>query len=134
MKLSRSAHFNPALFSVIPVVNVIFLLLIFFTMSRTFVLQPGIAVSLPLSSFSLGPQLHPQIVSIVAEPLPVIYFRDEKMGVDDFAKALAESKTKEGTLIIRADRATPYELLMRVMNEGLAAGYSVVLATAPEQK
>src|SRR5437879_4956373 len=98
MKLTRTVHFNPALFGVIPFVNVIFLLLIFFAMSKTFVLQPGISVALPLSSFTLGPQRKPQIVSITAEPSPTIFFRDQKMSFDDFAKSLGEGRTKDGTL------------------------------------
>ena len=134
MKLSRSVHLHPALFSVIPLVNVLFLMLILFAMSRTFVLQPGISVSLPSSPFTLQPQLSPQIVSIVPEPVPTIFFRDRKMDVEELAKYLGQNRGRESTLIIRADRATPYDLLMRVMNNGLAAGYNVVLATTPEPK
>ena len=134
MKLTRTAHFNPALFGVIPLVNVLFLLLIFFAVSRTFVVQPGISVALPFSSFSLAPQRQPQIVSIAAEPVPVIYFRDRKMSFEELAKSLTETRVKDATLIIRADRATPYDLIMQVMNHGLSAGYNVVLATTTEQK
>lgn len=134
MKLTRTAHFNPALFGVIPLVNVLFLLLIFFAMSRTFVVQPGISVALPFSTFSLAPQHQPQIVSIAAEPVPAIYFRDRKMSFEQFAKSLAEGRVKDATLIIRADRATPYDLIVKVMNEGLGAGYNVVLATTAEPK
>ena len=134
MKLTRTVHFNIALFGVIPFVNVLFLLLIFFAMSKTFVLQPGISVALPFSSFTLGPQRQPEILSIVAEPVPTIFFHDEKMNFDEFEKNLGEGRTKDGTLIIRADKATPYDLVVRVMNDGLGAGYNVVLATSSEQK
>jgi biopolymer transport protein ExbD len=134
MKLTRSVHFNPALFGVIPFVNVIFLLLVFFAISRSFVLEPGIAVTLPISSFTLAPQLKPQIVSIASDPVPAIFFRDQKMSFEAFVKSLANNRAKDTTLIVRADRATQYDLIMRVMNSALGAGYNVVLATAPEQK
>ncbi len=134
MKLTRTTHFNPALFGVIPLVNVLFLLLIFFAVSRTFVVQPGISVALPFSSFSLAPQRQPQIVSIAAEPVPTIYFRDRKMSFEELAKSLTDGSGKDATLIIRADRATPYDLIVQVMNQGLSAGYNVVLATTAEQK
>jgi biopolymer transport protein ExbD len=134
MKLTRSVNYNPALFGLIPFVNVIFLLLIFFALSSTFVLQPGISVSLPFSSFTLGPQRNPQIVSMTAGPSPAIYFHDQKVTLDELSKSLTQSRAKEGTLVIRADRGTPYELVVQVMNQGLAAGYAVVLATTEERK
>lgn len=134
MKLSRTVHFNPALFGVIPFLNVIFLLLIFFEMSRSFMLQPGVSVSLPLSPFQLGPQRQPQLVSITAAPVPSIYFHNQRISFEEFAASLAKDRPKDGTLIIRADRSTPYDLVVRVVNEGLGAGYGVVLATAPDKK
>ena len=50
------------------------------------------------------------------------------------ARLAGRKLSDEGILIIRADRATPYDLVMRVITEGKAAGYDVVLATATEQK
>jgi hypothetical protein len=41
MKLTRTLKFNPALFSVIPLINVIFLVVLFFTLSSRFVLHPA---------------------------------------------------------------------------------------------
>ena len=78
MKLSRTVSHNPALFNLIPLVNVVFLLLIFFALSTTFVLQPGIAVTLPYSSYSLAPQRNPQIVSITSAPCPRFIFTTRK--------------------------------------------------------
>lgn len=134
MKLSRSAHFNPALFILIPVVTVIFVLIMFFALSSRFALQPGISVTLPFSTFALGPQRNPQIVSITAGPVPAIYFRDQQWKLDEFGKSLADAGAKDKTLIIKADRGTPYEVVVSVMNVGLQAGFSVVLATAETRK
>lgn len=133
MKLSRTVRFNPALFGFIPFVNVLFLVLIFFALSTRFSLQPGLSVSLPFSDWMLGPQRNPQILSITGGPAPAIYFRSRKVAVEDLPRALAENRAKERTLILRADRATPYDLVMRVMNDGLRAGFSVVLASSPRR-
>jgi biopolymer transport protein ExbD len=132
MKLTRTATINPALFSVIPLVNVLFLVLVFFGLSSRFTLQAGIAVSLPFSAWTLGSQRNPQILSISSAPVPTIYFRDQKLAAEDLPKALRDKTVKDRTLIIRADRSTPYDFIMRVINEGLQAGFSVVLATSPE--
>lgn len=132
MKLERTVSFNPAYFTVVPLVNVLFLLLIFFALSSQFVLQPGIAVALPSSPFLLAPQRNPQIVSIVAGPAPAIYFHEQKIALDQLDARLAVGAGVDKTLIIRADRTIPYETILNVMNQALRKGYSVVLATSGE--
>lgn len=134
MKLTRTVRYNSALFGLAPFVNVIFLVMIFFALSSRYVLQPGIAVTLPLASFTLAPQRNPQILSITAGPAPVIFFQDQKLAPGDVARALGATHGKDRTLIVRADRSTPYDLIMSVTNQALQAGYPVVLATSPDQK
>lgn len=129
MKLTRTVHLNPVLITVIPLVTVVFLLLAFFSLNSHFALQSGIAVNLPASSFSLRPE-RPQIVNITADPVPAVYFQDTKCTLEEFSQRLAASKEKNRTLVIRADKGTPYDAVMRAMNDGLAHGYAVVLATA----
>lgn len=131
MKLTRTVQFHPALFHVLPIINVLFLVLALFALSSRFVLQPGISVALPLSSFTLGPQQNPEIVSITAAPVPTIYFRDHQVSVEELAEQLAAGGVKQRSLILKADRNTPYDLVMRITNLGLKQGFSVVLATAP---
>jgi biopolymer transport protein ExbD len=131
MKLTRTVSHNPAIFGLIPFVNVLFLVLMFFTLSSRFVLQPGIGVSLPVSAFTLGPQRNPQILSITSGPVPKIYFRDRALALGELGAALRAERGKDRTLIVRADRLTPYDLIVQVTNVGLQAGFSVVLATSP---
>jgi biopolymer transport protein ExbD len=131
MKLERNLTINAALFNIVPLINVLFLVVIFFAMSSRFVLQPGMAVSLPASTFTVGPQHGAQIVSITSAPAPAIYFRDRKVSVAEFRAQLADAGIKQRSLIVKADRNTPYELVTEIMNEGLKLGFSVVLATNP---
>lgn len=134
MKLVRTLKINPVLFNVIPLINVLFLVLAFFALSSRFVLQPGMAVTLPASAFTLGPQRDAGIVSVTAAPVPSIYFRDQKLTIEELRTQLAESRATQRTLIIKADRGTPYDLVLQITNEGLKLGFSVVLATSPEQR
>ena len=134
MKLTRHLRFNAALVSVIPLVNVLFLVVVFFALSSRFVLQPGLAISLPGSSFSLGPQQNSQLVSIVSAPIPTIYHRDQKVTLEELGARLRDPRVTERSLIIRADRGTPYEFLSEVMNQGLREGFSIVLATKLEPR
>jgi biopolymer transport protein ExbD len=131
MKLSRTVKFHPALFGLIPVINVLFLVVLFFTVNSRFVVQPGIGVTLPFSSWTLGPQKNPQILTITGGAAPAIFFRDRRWDITEIPAALAAPDLKDHTLIVKADRTTPYALVIRVVNEGLRAGLPVVLATVP---
>jgi biopolymer transport protein ExbD len=133
MKLERNLTLSPALFSVIPLINVLFLVVVFFALSSRFVLQPGLAITLPVSPFALGPQRGAQIVSITAAPVPAIYFRDQKVALEELRVQLAQTPAGRRTLIVKADRSTPYDLAVQIMNEGLKLGFSVVLAANPER-
>jgi biopolymer transport protein ExbD len=131
MKLTRTVKFHPALFGLIPVINVLFLVVLFVTVNSRFVVQPGIAVTLPFSSWTLGPQKNPQILTITGGAAPAIFFRDRRWEINEIRTALSSPDLKDHTLIVKADRTTPYALVIRVVNEGLRAGLPVVLATAP---
>lgn len=133
MKLSRTVTYNPALFNLIPLVNVVFLLLIFFALSSTFVLQPGFTVTLPYSSYSLAPHRNPQIVSIVSSPSPAIYFRDQKVTMEELEKSLSDKRIKNKILIIKADRSTAWDMVVQITRQGMAEGYQVVYATSDKQ-
>ncbi len=134
MKLKRSLKIPTWLFSVIPLVNVVFLVVVFFALSSRFVLQPGMAVSLPASSFTLAPRDGAQIISITAAPVAAIYHRDQRVTLDELRQRLAESRTKERTVIIKADRDTPYATVVQITDEALRLGFSVILATASDRR
>ena len=112
--------------------DVLFLLIFFVLLSSNFILQPGISVSLPVSRFTLGPQLNPQIISITGGAVPAVYFRDQKVGLDQLGPLLDQAKRENRPVIIKADRLTPYDLVVSVTNAALEHGIaSVSLATAP---
>jgi len=132
MKLHRTTRYNPELFNLIPLINVLFLTLAFAALSQSFIVQPGLSVVLPVSSFALSPERHPQIVSITAGALPTIYFRDKKVELDKLEALLSEPNIKDRSLIIRADKAVPYDLVSNVMNIGLRRGFSVAVAATTQ--
>ena len=134
MKLQRNLKVHLGLISLVPLVNVLFLVLAFFALSSRFVLQPGLAVSLPVSSFSIAPPREPQIVSVTAAPVPAIYFRDQRVTIDQLGERLGEGAPRERSLIVKADRSTPYEVVTQIINTALAHGWSVVLAAEPETR
>jgi biopolymer transport protein ExbD len=134
MKLTRSVHLNPFLIFTIPLVDIVFLLLLLFLVSSTFLLHPGISVNLPFSKFTLGPQKNPLLVSITAGPYPMIYYRDQQIQLSEMARHLEEDRGAERSIVIQADRLAPQGSVVEVMNLCLERGYSVVLATSPNKQ
>ena len=132
MKLSRTKEYQFAWLAAIPLLDVTFLLIFFLLLSSNFILQPGISVSVPLSRFTLGPQINPQIISITGGGAPAIYFRDQKVTLEQLGQLLDEAKKEARPIIIKADRLTPYSMVVEVTNLSLEHGISsVALATAP---
>jgi biopolymer transport protein ExbD len=131
MKLSRTKEYRFGWLAVIPMLDVVFILILFLTLSSNFILQPGIAVTVPLSRFTLGPQINPQIISITGGAAPAIYFREQKISLEQLGPLLDDAKKENRPIIIKADRLTPYALVVAVTNSALEHGIaSVSLATA----
>ncbi|MEO8043322.1 MAG: biopolymer transporter ExbD [Spartobacteria bacterium] len=134
MKLTRTTNISFGWLYIFPLLDVVFLLIFFFLLSSSFVLQPGIAVTVPFSRFTLGPQPNQQIISITAGPNPAIYLRDQKVTLDQLGPALDLTKREGRSIVIKADRLVSYDLVMAVTNAALERGISsVALATSPQQ-
>jgi biopolymer transport protein ExbD len=113
-----------------PLIDVVFLMLFFLLLSSNFVLQPGISVNAPFSKFMLAPPVKYQIISITNGT--TVYFHDQKVSIDDLGPQLDLARKEGRSIIIKADKATPYEMVIRVANVALEHGVpSVALATAP---
>jgi biopolymer transport protein ExbD len=133
MKLSRTKEYNFGWLVLFPLLDVVFLLFFFLLLSSNFILQPGIAVSMPFSRFTLGPQINQQIISITGGAAPAIYFREQKITLEQLGPLLDAAKREGGSIIIRADRFTPYEIVVEVANAALEHGItSVALATTSQ--
>ena len=132
MKLSRTKEYNFGWLVLLGLVDIAFLLIFFLLLSSNFILQPGISVSMPFSRFALGPQINQQIISITAGAAPAIYFRDQKITLAQLGPLLDAARLEGQSIIIKADRVTPYETVIEVTNAALEHGItSVALAAAP---
>jgi biopolymer transport protein ExbD len=133
MKLTRTKEYHFGWLLVFPLLDVVFLLIFFLLLSSNFILQPGISVSLPFSRFTLGPQLNQQIISITGGPVSTIYFRDQKITLEQLGPLLDAAKRENRSIIIKADRLTPYETVVAVTNAALEHGITLVslATTAP---
>src|SRR5947209_6576608 len=132
MKLVRTTQYQFGWLIIFPLLDVVFLMIFFLLLSSNFVLQPGISVNVPFSKFMLAPQMKYQIVSITSGG--TVYFRDQKISIDELGSQLDLARKEGRSIIIKADRYTPYETVIRVANVALEHGVSsVALATTTQR-
>ena len=102
----------------VPMIDVVFQLVIFFMVSTTFILTPGINLVLPGSTTSEPVVMTKFVVTVVSEN--EIYLNKEKFtlsGLDDKLESLT-LKEKKGikTVVLEGDRAVSYDLMIKVLD------------------
>lgn len=122
-----------ALLDISPLIDVVFLLLIFFMVSTTFRDEAGLPLNLP-SSVSRGLKKTDNVVVTISKKGD-IYVGKTLTPPDKLAevirKQMAQAKKKE--VIIKADKSARYELVYRVMDASRQAGVES-LSVAGEMK
>jgi biopolymer transport protein ExbD len=109
-----------------PMVDVVFLLLIFFMISTTFVETPGISVDLPQSS-SEAISSEPVEIKAYVDKSGAIHIGERQIALDDLEKTLAAlvaEKGKQATFVLMADRDVRHGLVVRLMDAAQEAGFT----------
>ena len=128
MRLRRTQEAGCPFFFFAPALSTALCFIFFLLIGGTLLLQSGIDIKVPNAPFLLVPQHDPLVVSITGSPLPVVYFDNQEVTLEQLKTNLIAHGTAR-SLIIKADRQAPYDLLVQVMTLGINAGFSVVLAT-----
>ena len=141
MVLTRRIQPMRGMVDLAPVVNVVLLLLCFFLLSSSFVLQPGIKVDPPRSAIGVGTPSSRLIVAVTLAPQqfntngtplkrePVLYFNDQIVTLDGLRAALDKLPPSRVTpsLVVKADKDVPLDLITNIID--VAHRFPVVIAT-----
>ena len=128
MKLHRTFHFSPALFGFLPLLNVLFLVLVFWVMGSKFILQPGVQVTLPATSFALGPQRNAEIVTVTSSANAAIFYKEREVSELELAVQFSQNKSHDRTVIIKGDEFAPSGKIHRIMDSAQRHGFQVIWA------
>lgn len=117
-----------------PMVDVVFLLLIFFMISTTFVETPGLSVNLPESSSKLA-EKEPEEIKVYLSKEGEIHMKGERLTLDALRVVLSSYGEKRGsqTFLLLADRETYHGRVVEVMDAAREAGF-FKLAIATESR
>jgi len=114
-----------------PLIDMVFILLIFFIVTTVFVEETGVEVTKPQASSAIDLEKNSILIAITAEK-KVVYGGREigPAGVRSLVRRLTQ--TEDMPVIVQADRTVPTELLVRVIDEAkLAGAVSVNVSTDP---
>ena len=104
-----------------PLIDVVFLLLIFFMLTSSF-LQPSIPLALPKAAASEDPPPAPVFVSVDANG--AVYINQDAVRRENFSAALGSllAGREDRAVNFRGDRAMAYEIFVGLMDEARQAG------------
>ena len=119
--------------SVTPLIDVLFLLLIFFMISTTFLSTPAIKLELPEAKHADAVRQKPLVVHI--DPNGSVYLNDEPVDVSLLAAALGMKlqESTEKAVVLKADSRVSHGTVVEVMDIVKGAGAKrLVVSTKPE--
>lgn len=107
-----------ATIDLIPMIDVVFQLVVFFMVSSTFILTPGISMNLPESTSAEPVFVSKLIVTIVDKD--EIYLNEDRTSMSGLktilSKFSAEEKEAFGSIIIEGNKNVSYELMINVLD------------------
>lgn len=123
----------PVVLNLVPLVDVVLNLIIFFMISSSFVVQPGIKVNLPKAV--TAERREPEDMTLVITREEVLYLNNQRIPLQDLWGRLldAHNQRRINYLIIKADKAVTHGRVVEVMDIAKQAGVER-LAIATEAK
>lgn len=116
-------------------IDVLFLLLIFFIVSSTFLEQPGMKLDLPKTSGKEAVQMQGYTLFIMSDES--LFLNEEKIGLPKLPGRLKEiaPAIEDQGLVLKADEKIRYGLVVEVMDIAKQSGIKkLVVATRPREE
>lgn len=127
MRFRRRLTFETAP-NLIPLIDVVFQLVIFFMVATTFVITPGISLVLPSSATAEPVAMTRLVVTVVSRE--EIYYNKERHDITSLNRRLSEITAKEReevkSVVLEGDRAVSYSLLVEVLDALRRNGFKAV--------
>ncbi len=120
--------------NVIPLIDVLLVLLIFFIMSTTFTETQGISIKLPVAASSAN-EGAPKDLRVTITKYEKIMLGDKPVTLESLPQAFKDAlgNAPGNALVLRADREVPHGLVVRVMDMARNAGiHKLAVATTQE--
>ncbi len=132
MKLEMTLPETPGFMHAVPVLNIFALLLLFFLLGPSLVLQSGVAVDLPPSRFQMERYQNTLVITLgPGEPTPRIHFGRDAVTLDELAERLeklrADGMKSKAIVLLQTDADTPVGVEREVTELVLSKGFRIAL-------
>lgn len=124
MRFKRRLKIEKGLLDLTPLINVFFLLLIFFIFTSSFIFQPGIKVNLPKAVTSEVIQQE-NVVIIVTED-DKMYLNEREISRDELASSLSIMAKEKTPLLIKADNKASLGRVVEIWDMCRSEGVSQI--------
>ena len=124
MKFKRRLKIEKGMIDLTPMVNIFFLLFVFFLFTSSFIFQPGIKVSLPKAVTSEVMQQGDITVTITKDDK--IYLEDKQITQDELTLRLRMLAKENMGLLIRADSRAPLGRIVEIWDTCRKEGVSQI--------
>jgi len=111
-----------------PMLDVVFIMLIFFIVTTSFIKESGVEIERPESS-SASPRPDAQVL-IAVTPEGAVWVDGKPVDVHRVGQQVADMLTDDGAVVIQADRESTTGLLIEVMDRLKQAGVDQVAVAA----
>ncbi len=127
MQFRVKRYIKPVI-NIASLVDVLFLLLIFFMVTSAFVEQPNIKLELPATSHSEVSRVERMVLTISRDGQ--LFIQDKPVDKQNLEKELRRVllDTGENVLVLKADKMVPYGDVVDVMDDAKGAGFKKVIA------
>jgi len=124
----RPKRFIKPIINIAPLIDVLFLLLIFFMVTSTFIEQPNIKLELPSTEHTETSRTERTVLMISRDG--ELFLQDKLIDNKDLEKALRRviMDTGEDVLVLKVDKYVPYGDVVDVMDVARGAGFKKVIA------
>ncbi len=102
MKFKRKVFLEKGRLDIAPLIDVVFLLLIFFMLTSSFVFQPGIRVNLPRAVTS--EVLHKELLIVTITEDNGVFINERPVSGDELVSRITVAAREDQPLLIRADK------------------------------
>ncbi|MDD4201910.1 MAG: biopolymer transporter ExbD [Candidatus Omnitrophica bacterium] len=133
MKFKRRTTLQKGNLDIAPLIDVIFLLLIFFMLTSSFIFQPGIKVNLPKAVTSEVISKENLILVITLDNK--IFLKERSLTEEELSSAVEIASKQKKPILIKADRRADFEQVVRIWDMCRDMGVeNVNIATTQERK
>ncbi len=134
MRFKRHAELKKGKLDLIPLVDVVLLLLIFFMLTSHFMFPPGIRIDLPKAMTSKA--IHEQTLVLTVTSENVLYLNDEPITLKELELLLKKSRlpNENRSLLIKADRKASLGRIVQIWDIAKKAEFEYINIATTEPR